>query len=69
MAIEVRLARTDRRNAMLDSPPSPRVRLSVFSAEERMDDDLRAARGIFLGVLLGGGAWAVIGLVIWLIAR
>lgn len=57
------------RSAMLIEPLPPRVRLDVRSTEEPEADDLLTARGILIGALLGAAAWAMIGTIIWLIAR
>jgi hypothetical protein len=77
--------RIDCRHASLDAIPETRTRLTLPSfataAEpehrfhrQRSDDpaevdELRAARGIFSGVLVGAGIWCVIGFIVWLIAH
>jgi hypothetical protein len=69
MASEARLVSNDRRDEMLGVPLPPRVRLNVRSVEEPEPDNLRQARGVLLGALLGAGTWAMIGFIVWLINR
>jgi hypothetical protein len=54
---------------MASVPLPPRVRLSVRPTEEPDADNLRQARGILLGAVLGGATWAMIAFIVWLIAR
>jgi hypothetical protein len=85
MPRDVKLARVDRRQAIPNEFPAPRARMWITTFEDPFDhgrsneaaqpgdpdedDDLRAARGILTAGLLSIGLWAVIGLVVWLIAR
>ena len=55
MAAPVRFA-PERRRAIMDSPPSPRVSLRVTNRH----DDLDSARGVIYATLMGISLWTVI---------
>ena len=80
MRLEASLTRIERELAIPDASAAHCVRVHATPPEGRVDrdgtdyhpsevDDLRAARGIFTALLLSLGLWAMIGLVVWLIAR
>lgn len=85
MAHEIRLVRSERRDVVSREFAAPRVRIRVVplaspaprerraaSAPTNLDpmpDGLLAARGILFAALLSVAAWAVIGLVVWVIVR
>jgi len=81
MARELRLNHGERRQAILNAFPTPRVRVHVSPyatpAPQRgaqttrpdEDDDLLSARGILYSAMLGIGVWVLIGFIVWFIVR
>ena len=73
MSRQVRLVPVGYQRRFLAEEPAPPAQLRVRADECRefddVDDNLRPARGILAGLLLGAGLWSVIALLVWLILR
>lgn len=77
MSRQVRLAPVGYQRQFVAEEPAPPAQLRVRAddcrefdgLDEDLDDNLRPARGILAGLLLGAGMWSVIALLVWLILR
>lgn len=54
------------RNAVAGQP-APVASLALLPAQ-RVEDDLDAARGILLAVVLGAVVWTAMGVIVWMVA-